>query len=84
VNEIPGVAQKNEIISVKSSIKKSTKLSKVITDTKSIQLESMFSYILFADSNYELSYDKNYFKHKSLLNEGINKIKVSENKNACF
>jgi hypothetical protein len=81
VNEIPGVAQKNEIISVKSSIKKSTKLSKVITDTKSIQLESMFSYILFADSNYELSYDKNYFKHKSLLNEGINKIKVSENKN---
>ena len=75
VNPIEGISKKNEIISVKSSISKKPTLSSVLRDTKSIKLESMFSYILFANSNYELNYERDYFNSKSLLKSGIDLIK---------
>ncbi len=78
VNPIEGFSQKNEIISVKSSISKKPTLSSVMRDTKSIKLESMFSYILFANSNYELNYERDYFNSKSLLKSGIDLIKKIE------
>ena len=71
VNPIEGFTKKNEIISVKSSINKKPSLAKLISDTKSIKLESMFSYILFANSNYELNYDRAYFNARTLLNKSI-------------
>jgi len=81
VNPIEGFAEKNEIISVKSSISKRPSLSSVMRDTKSIKLESMFSYILFANSNYELNFERDYFNSKSLLNSGIDLIKKNQNRN---
>lgn len=81
LNEIPGIVKKNEIISVKSSISKGTGVGKVISDTKSIRLESMFSYILYANSNYELTYERSYFNPKDILNKSIIKAYENGNKN---
>ena len=53
VNPIPGVAEKNEILSVKST-KYFTTISKLLTDTKSIKIESLFSYVIFAHYNYDV------------------------------
>jgi len=80
INPIEGFAQKNEIISVKSSIKAKPTLSNLISDTKSIKLESMFSYIVFANSNYELNYEKMFFSPKKLLVDSIRKLKQSKKK----
>lgn len=80
INPIEGFAQKNEIISVKSSIKSKPTLSNLISDTKSIKLESMFSYIVFANSNYELNYEKMFFSPKKLLVDSIRKLKQSKKK----
>lgn len=78
VNPIDGFAEKNEIISVKSSISRNPTLSSVLRDTKSIKLESMFSYVLFANSNYELNYERDFFNANKLLKIGINLIKKNE------
>lgn len=80
INPIEGFAEAGEIISVKSSIKKNPTLKGLISDTKSIKLESMFSYILFANSNYELHYERDFFKPRKLLADGIKLIKDYENK----
>lgn len=72
---VEGVTQPNEIISVKSSITKNTTLAKVLSDTKSIKLESVFSYVVFASSNYELKYEKEFYVAKSLYNLGFSLIK---------
>lgn len=81
INEIPGIVEKKEIISVKSSIRKGTGIGKVIADTKAIKLESMFSYILYAHSNYELTYERSYFNSKTILNDSIKKAYENGNKN---
>lgn len=81
INEIPDIVEKNEIISVKSSISKVTTPGKVISDTKAIKLESMFSYILYANSNYELTYERSYFNSKNILNDSIKKAYENGNKN---
>lgn len=80
VKEIPGVAEKNEIISVKSSIGKKPSLSAVLSDTKSVRLESSFSYILFADSNFELSYESGRIKLKQVLRDASKQISSSNNR----
>ncbi len=83
VNPIEGFAQKNEIISVKSTIKSKSSnfLQSLISDTKSIKLESMFSYIIFANSNYELNYERMFFSPKKLLTDSIRKLKSNGSKN---
>lgn len=75
INPIEGICRKNEIISVKSSISKNPSLSSVLRDTKSIKLDSMFSYILFANSNYELNFERDFFNSKSLLKIALDIIK---------
>jgi hypothetical protein len=72
---IEGVTQKNEIISVKSSISKNSTLATVLRDTKSIKLESVFSYVVFASTNFKLDYEKEFFAAKSLYNLGFKLIK---------
>ena len=73
-NPIPGFSQENEIISVKSSISKRPTLKNLISDTKSIKLDSMFSYLLFANSNFELQYERDFFKPRKLLAEAIRMV----------
>lgn len=80
VNEIPNFARRNEIISVKSSISKKPSLAQLISHTKSIKLFSMFSYVLFANSNYELNFEKDFFRSKELLESGIETLKDLDNK----
>lgn len=75
VEPIEGVTVKNEIISVKSSIAKNPTLASVLRDTKSIKLESVFSYVIFASSNYDLSYEKEFLAAKALYNLGFGLIK---------
>ena len=72
---IPGVTQPHEIISVKSSIARNPSLSTLLRDTKSIKIESVFSYIVFASSNFELKYEKESNTAKSLYNLGFGLIK---------
>jgi len=80
INPIEGFSQKGEIISVKSSIRK-PKLSNLISDTKSIKLESMFSYIIFSNSNYELDFKASFFSPKTMLNKSIELMRNSESRN---
>jgi len=89
VNEIPGVAQKNEIISCKSSNKRNknekgktsrVSLSSVIRDTKAITLESMLSYVLFANSDFELDFTQEFLVAKSLLKNESKSFKGYDNK----
>jgi hypothetical protein len=89
INEIPGIAQKNEIISCKSSNKrtkiKNGKLSRVtlasiIRDTKSITLESIMSYIIFADSDFELDFTQEFLVAKSLLKNESKVFKEYKNR----
>ena len=72
---IPGVTEKNEIISVKSSIAKNPTLARVLGDTKSIKLESVFSYVVFSSTNFKLDYEKEYLAAKALYNLGLKLIK---------
>ena len=72
---VEGVTQKNEIVSVKSSIAKNPTLSTVLTDTKSIKLESVFSYLVFASSNFQLNYEKEFYGAKALYNLAFGLIK---------
>lgn len=78
LNEIPGIAKKNEVVSVKSSTKQRPTLASVIGDSKAIKLESMFSYILYSDSDYRLDYQEKYFKPKQLLKNAINSVYDNE------
>lgn len=80
INPIEGFSQKGEIISVKSSIR-NPKLSNLISDTKSIKLESMFSYIIFSNSNYELDFKASFFSPKTMLNKSIELMRNSESRN---
>ncbi len=70
-NAVPGIVKSDEVISVKSSTRTRPTLASVISDSKAIKLESMFSYILYANSNYGLDYQTKYFKPKQLLKQGI-------------
>lgn len=72
---VDGITIPNEIISVKSSIAKNTTLAAVLRDTKSIKLESVFSYVVFASSNFELNYEKEFYGAKSLYSLGFGLIK---------
>jgi len=63
---IENVTVKNEIISVKSSINKKASTSKVLSDSKSIKLDSLFSYLIFAHSNYRGRTDDDYSVKKEL------------------
>ena len=74
---VPGVTQPNEIISVKSSVTTNTNLNTLLRDTKSIKLESVFSYIVFASGNFELKYEKEHHPAKALYNLGFGLIKKS-------
>ncbi len=78
INEIPGVAKQNEVISVKSSTRQRPTLASVIGDSKAIKLESMFSYILYADSDYRIDYQEKYFKPKQLLKNAISAVYDNE------
>jgi hypothetical protein len=81
INSIEGFSQKGEIISVKSSIKRNPTLSNLISDTKSIKLESMFSYIIFSNSNYELDFKTSFFSPKMMLNRSIDLMRDSNSNN---
>jgi hypothetical protein len=81
INPIEGFSQKGEIISVKSSIKRNPTLSNLISDTKSIKLESMFSYIIFSNSNYELDFKTSFFSPKMMLNRSIDLMRDSNSNN---
>lgn len=74
---VPGITQPNEIISVKSSVTTNTDLKALLRDTKSIKLESVFSYIVFASGNFELNYEKEHHPAKTLYNLGFGLIKKS-------
>ena len=68
-HDIKDFCKKNEIISVKSSI--TEKSLNIITQCKSIKLESVFSYILFSISNFNEIYISELQKSKMLLNKSI-------------
>jgi len=51
IKPIHGITKNKEVISVKSSISKTTP-NGVLTDSKAIKLESLFSYLLFSYYNY--------------------------------
>ena len=80
LNKIDDFADENEIISVKSTIRKNPTLRNLISDTKSIKLESMISYLIFALDNFELKYEKRFFKPRNLLLNAIKTIKNKKNK----
>jgi len=75
INGIDGVVIEDEIISVKSSLKLNSSISSVISDTKSIKLESLFSYVLFSNFNFNLTYESLFFRSKSILNKSIISIR---------
>jgi hypothetical protein len=72
---IENVTIANEIISVKSSIDKHT-LAGAISNTKSITIESLFSYIVFSTYNY--SYKKEFLSANKLYILAIGIIKSSK------
>jgi len=74
VNPIEGLTKKSEIISVKSSINYS-RTSTLLTSSKAIKIESLFSYVLFAHFGYDLDFTENYYTPKKLLNKAINLVK---------
>lgn len=68
VKPIEGVVENREIISIKSSISK-TNVIDVLNTSKSIKIESLMSYILYANSNYDITYQNKHFR--SLLRQGL-------------
>ncbi|NPV13039.1 MAG: hypothetical protein HPY57_14835 [Ignavibacteria bacterium] len=67
---IPGITKRNEILSVKSTINyKNT--SSLLTDTKAIKIESLFSYLLFAHYNFDVEYVETVNSPVTLLNKAI-------------
>lgn len=67
---IPGVTKRNEILSIKSSINyKST--ANLLTDTKAIKIESLFSYLLFAYYNFDTEYIETINSPNKLLEIAI-------------
>jgi hypothetical protein len=68
VKPIEGVVENREIISIKSSISK-TNVIEVLNTSKSIKIESLMSYILYANSNYDITYQNKHFR--SLLRSGL-------------
>lgn len=79
INGIEGITQEDEVISVKSSIQKNFTLAKVISDTKAIKLESMLSYVVFANSSFQVDYKKQFVNAKAILKEAIEIVKESDN-----
>jgi hypothetical protein len=80
VNEIPDITKKDEVISVKSSTKFNPSLASIISDTKAIKLESMFSYVMYALNNFELGYKTKYFRYRELFNECIDAANLGNKK----
>jgi len=79
VNPIDGFSKEDEIISVKSTISKRPTLKNLLSDTKSIKLDSMLSYITFINSNFDPN-NYSYDIAKKTLKDSIELIKDSSNK----
>lgn len=79
VNPINGVTKEDEVISAKSSIGKKLTLAGVISNTKAIKLESMLSYVVFANSSFQVDYKKEFVNAKSLLSNAIKLIRETKN-----
>lgn len=70
---IPQISVRNEIISIKSTINfKST--SKLLSDTKAVKIESLYSYILYTFNNYNVDYVEMVNSPLSLLNLALNQV----------
>ena len=70
IDAIEGIVEEREIISIKSSIKSKTNPLAILKDSKSIKIESLLAYIVYANSNFELSYQNKHFK-LDLLRKGL-------------
>lgn len=69
IDPIEGIVEEREIISIKSS-KNSKSALAVLNDAKSVKIESLLAYIVYANSNFDLSYQNKYFK-LDLLKKGL-------------
>jgi len=67
---IEGVTEKNEIISIKSSIREGATTSSILSDSKSVKIDSLFSYIMYAYYNFNQNY-KLQFSPSKLLKDSI-------------
>jgi len=70
VNPIDKFTVKDEIISIKSSSKIGSDVNTILSDSKSIKIDSLFSYILYAYYNYSLNFES-VFSPATLLNKCI-------------
>jgi hypothetical protein len=71
--KISQITQTNEILSIKSTINFTT-TPKVLTDTKAVKIESLFSYVLFSHNDYETDYIETLNSPVTLLNLAIKYI----------
>ena len=69
IDPIEGVVEEREIISIKSS-KNSKSALAVLSEAKSVKIESLLAYIVYASSNFDLSHQNKYFK-LNLLKKGL-------------
>lgn len=69
IDPIEDIVEEREIISIKSS-KNSKSALAVLNDAKSVKIESLLAYIVYANSNFDLSYQNKYFK-LDLLKKGL-------------
>ena len=76
-DEIEGVVKEDEIISIKSTADYKS-IPNILKNTEAIKLNSVFSYILGAISNFNFLLDSKNFSSKKLINIGI---EISKNYN---
>lgn len=82
-NSEENITSTNEILSIKSTINyRST--STLLTDTKAVKIESLFSYVLFSHYDYEIDYIETLNSPVTFLNLAIKYIKDNNIKNPDY
>ena len=76
IKGIKNITKRDEVISVKSSIRDET-LSSVISTTKAIKIENILKYIIFASSGFQFNYKDKFRSASALINNTNKKIKES-------